>query len=147
MSDSTTTYLSANNLRLTNGPEVLFLKEQGSISQQLGFIEVPIELEYTVLDTKIGLNLIGGFSTLFLSDNDVYSVENNGNRTRLGEASNINDMSYSANFGVGVNYSISSKLRFNLEPMFKYQINTFNDTSGNFQPFFIGVYTGLSFKF
>jgi hypothetical protein len=147
MSDSTTTYLSTNNLKLTNGPEVLFLKEQGSISQQLGFIEVPIELEYNVLDTKIGLNLIGGFSTLFLSDNDVYSVENNGNRTRLGEASNINDMSYSANFGVGVNYNISSKLRFNLEPMFKYQINTFNDTSGDFQPFFIGVYTGLSFKF
>ena len=147
MSDSTTTYLSTNNLKLTNGPEVLFLKEQGSISQQLGFIEVPIELEYNVLDTKIGLNLIGGFSTLFLSDNDIYSVENNGNRTRLGEASNINDMSYSANFGVGVNYNISSKLRFNLEPMFKYQINTFNDTSGDFQPFFIGVYTGLSFKF
>ncbi|MGK0324258.1 MAG: hypothetical protein ACJAR4_002308 [Psychroserpens sp.] len=147
MSDSTTTYLSANNLRLTNGPEVLFLKEQGSISQQLGFIEVPIELEYTVLDTKIGLNLIGGFSTLFLSDNDVYSVENNGAKTRLGEASNINDMSYSANFGIGINYNISEQLRFNLEPTFKYQINTFNNTSGNFQPFFIGVYTGLSFKF
>ena len=56
-------------------------------------------------------------------------------------------MSYSANFGIGVNYSISKQLRFNLEPTFKYQINTFNDTSGNFQPFFIGVYTGLSFKF
>ncbi|TXE19045.1 hypothetical protein ES692_04090 [Psychroserpens burtonensis] len=147
MSDSTTTYLSANNLRFANGPEVLFLKEQGSISQQLGFIEVPIELEYNVLDTKIGLNLIGGFSTLFLSDNDVYSVENNGDKTRLGEATNINDMSYSANFGIGINYNISKQLRFNLEPTFKYQINTFNDAAGNFQPFFIGVYTGLSFKF
>ena len=147
VSDSTSTYLSANNISFATGPEVLFLKEQGSISQQLGFIEVPIELEYNVLDTKIGVNLIGGFSTLFLSDNDVYSVENNGNKTRLGEASNINDMSYSANFGIGINYNISKQLRFNLEPTFKYQINTFNDTSGNFQPFFIGVYTGLSFKF
>ena len=147
ISDSTTTYLSANSLSFATGPEVLFIKEQGSISQQLGFIEVPIELEYNVLDKKIGLNLIGGFSTLFLSDNDVYSVENNGNKTRLGEASNINDMSYSANFGIGINYNISKQLRFNLEPTFKYQINTFNDTSGNFQPFFIGVYTGLSFKF
>ena len=147
VNDSTTTYLSANSLSFDTGPEVLFLKEQRAISQQLGFIEVPIELEYNLLDTKIGLNLIGGFSTLFLSDNDVYSVENNGNRTRLGEASNINDMSYSANFGIGINYNLSKQLRFNLEPTFKYQINTFNDTSGNFQPFFIGVYTGLSFKF
>jgi hypothetical protein len=147
ISDSTMTYLSANNLRFANGPEVLFLKEQGSISQQLGFIEVPIELEYNVLDTKIGVHLIGGFSTLFLSDNDVYSVENNGDKTRLGEATNINNISYSANFGIGINYNISKQLRFNLEPTFKYQINTFNDTSGNFQPFFIGVYTGLSFKF
>ncbi|MFT5628593.1 MAG: hypothetical protein ACI92X_001846 [Dokdonia sp.] len=147
VSDSTTIYLSANNLSFATGPEVLFLKEQGAISQQLGFIEVPIELEYNLLDTKIGLNLIGGFSTLFLSDNDVYSVERNGNKTRLGEATNINDMSYSANFGIGLNYNISKQLRFNLEPTFKYQINTFNETSGNFQPFFIGVYTGLSFKF
>lgn len=145
--DSTTTYISASNFSFATGPEVLFIKEQGSISQQLGFIEVPIELEYNVLDTKIGVNLIGGFSTLFLSDNDVYSVENNGTKTRLGEASNINDMSYSANLGIGLNYNISKQLRFNLEPTFKYQINTFNNTSGDFQPFFIGVYTGLSFKF
>ncbi|MEM5565578.1 hypothetical protein WNY78_10705 [Psychroserpens sp. AS72] len=145
--DSTTTYISASNFSFATGPEVLFIKEQGSISQQLGFIEVPIELEYNVLDTKIGVNLIGGFSTLFLSDNDVYSVESNGNKTRLGEASNINDMSYSANFGIGINYNISKQLRFNLEPTFKYQINTFNNTSGDFQPYFIGVYTGLSFKF
>lgn len=144
---NSSTFISANNMRFDGGPEILFLKEQGSINQELGFIEVPIEIEYNVLDTKIGLNLIGGFSTLFLNDNDVYSVQNNGSRTRLGEASNINDMSYSANFGIGVNYNISKQLRFNLEPTFKYQINTFNDTSGNFQPFFIGVYTGLSFKF
>ena len=145
--EPSSTFISANTMSFDSGPEILFLKEKGSIDQELGFIEVPIEIEYNILDTKIGLNLIGGFSTLFLNDNDVYSVQNNGSRTRLGEASNINDMSYSANFGIGVNYNISKQLRFNLEPTFKYQINTFNDTSGNFQPFFIGVYTGLSFKF
>jgi chemotaxis protein histidine kinase CheA len=140
-------YVSANSVNFASGPEILFTKEQGSINQQLGFIEVPIELEYNLVDNKIGLNLIGGFSTLFLSNNEIYSVLNNGDRTLVGEATNINDMSYSANFGVGVNYNISEKLRFNLEPTFKYQINTFSDTSGDFQPFFIGVYTGLSFKF
>lgn len=141
------TYVSANTLSLGNGPEILKAKEHASIDQQLGFIEVPVELEYSLLDKKFGLNLIGGFSTLFLNNNEVFSVENNGNRTLMGEATNIKDMSYSANFGIGVNYNISKQLRFNLEPTFKYQINTFSNTSGDFQPYFIGVYTGLSFKF
>ena len=141
------TYLSASSLSFSNAPELLFAKERGSIEQQLGFIEVPIELEYSLVDKKFGLNVIGGFSTLFLNNNEIYSVENNGTRTLLGEATNIKDMSYSANFGVGINYNISKQLRFNLEPTFKYQINTFSNTSGDFQPFFVGVYTGLSFKF
>ena len=140
-------YLSANSVSFTTGPEILFTKEQGSIDQQLGFIEVPIELEYNLVDKKVGVNLIGGFSTLFLSNNEVYAVQNNGDRTLLGEATNINDMSYSANFGVGLSYNFSKQLQFNFEPTFKYQINTFNNTSGDFQPFFVGVYTGLSFKF
>ncbi|WP_299332631.1 hypothetical protein [uncultured Psychroserpens sp.] len=144
---NTNSYVSADNFSFTTGPQFLFTKEQGSIDQQLGFIEVPIELEYSLIDKKFGLNLIGGFSTLFLSNNEIYSVQSNGDRTFLGEATNIKDMSYSANFGIGVNYNISKQLRFNLEPTFKYQINTFSDTSGDFQPFFIGVYTGLSFKF
>lgn len=145
--DNSSTFISVNSISLSTAPDILFIKEQGSIDQQLGFIEVPVELEYSLVDKKFGLNLIGGFSTLFLNNNEIYSVQNNGVRTLLGEATNINNMSYSANFGVGFNYSLSQQLRFNLEPMFKYQINTFNDTSGDFQPFFIGVYTGLSFKF
>lgn len=138
---------SARNFKFDNAPATLFTQQQGSIDQQLGFIEVPIELEYNVIEHKIGINLIGGFSALFLSDNDVYAVLNNGDRTRLGEASNIKDLSYTANFGIGLDYNFSKQFQFNLEPTFKYQINTFNNTSGNFNPFFIGVYTGLSFKF
>ncbi|MFK7781189.1 hypothetical protein [Psychroserpens sp.] len=138
---------SARSFKFENAPATLFTKEQGSLDQQLGFIEVPIEIEYSIVEKKIGLNIIGGFSTLFLSDNDVYAVLNNGDRTRLGEASNIKDLSYTANFGIGFDYNFSKQFQFNLEPVFKYQINTFNNTSGDFNPYFIGVYTGLSFKF
>jgi len=138
---------SARNFKFENAPATLFTKEQGSLDQQLGFIEVPIEIEYAVIESKIGLNLIGGFSSLFLSENDVYAVLNNGNRSRLGEASNVKDLSYTANLGISIDYNFSKQFQFNLEPTFKYQINTFNNTSGNFKPFFIGVYTGLSFKF
>ena len=141
------TFLSAQNVRFASAPDILLSKEHAALDQNLGFIEVPIEIEYSVLNTKLGLNVIGGFSTLFLSDNEIFTVENNGNRTLMGEATNVNDLSYSANFGIGIDYKLSKKLKINLEPTFKYQLNTFSNTSGDFKPFFIGVYTGLSFKF
>ena len=118
----------------------------GSIDQRFAFIEVPLELEYRLLDKKFGINVIGGFSTFFLSENEIYA-ELDGVNTLVGEANNINNTSFSANFGLGLDYSLSKQWNINLEPQFKYQINTFNNTSGNFRPFFIGVYTGLSFKF
>ena len=140
------TFVSAQSVNFASAPEVFKTNLKGSLDQQFGYIEVPLEVEYSIINKKFGLNVIGGFSTLFLNENEIYSVVE-GNRTLLGEASNINDMSYSANFGLGLNYHISDKLKLNLEPMFKYQINTFNNTSGDFQPYFIGVYSGFSFKF
>lgn len=124
-----------------------FATTNSSISQAFAYIEIPLEVQYVLVNTKLGINLIGGFSSFFLSDNKVFSEAENGSRTLLGEANNINNVSYSANFGIGVNYQISKKIDLNLEPMFKYQINTFNNTSGNFTPFFIGVYTGFAIKF
>jgi hypothetical protein len=117
-----------------------------SINQSLGYIEIPLEIEYALIDKKLGFNVIGGFSSFILSSNELFS-EFGGNRMRIGEATNINKVSYSANFGLGLSYKLTKKLDLNLEPLFKYQINTFNNTSGNFKPYFIGVYTGIGFKF
>lgn len=141
-----TNYMSSRVVALNNAPEILKSADLSSLEQQFGFIEVPLELEYSLIEKKFGLNVVGGFSTFFLNDNNIYEVQN-GNSTLIGEANNINDVSYSANFGLGMFYSFSKSLQFNLEPMFKYQINTFSNTFGDFQPFFVGVYTGLSFKF
>ena len=140
------TLMSANIFDRTTTPEVFNTTRTGNIDQRFGFIEVPLELEYRVLDNKFGLNLIGGFSTFFLSQNEIFA-DIDGNSTLIGEASNINSTSFSANFGLGLDYRLSRQWNLNLEPQFKYQINTFNNTSGNFRPFFIGLYTGLSYKF
>ena len=118
-----------------------------SINQSFGYIEVPLEIQYTFVDKRLGVNVIGGFSSFFLDNNEIYSERENGARTYLGEANNINDISYSANLGLGLNYKFSKKIDLNLEPTFKYQFNTFNNTSGDFTPFFIGVYTGFAIKF
>lgn len=119
---------------------------QGSLTQQFGYIEVPFELNYTVLDKKFGVNLIGGMSSLFLVNNDI--LLNSGDQTtEMGEANNINSVNFSTNFGFGINYKFTPKLQFNVEPLFKYQLNTFSNSAGNFQPFSVGVYSGINFRF
>ena len=65
----------------------------------------------------------------------------------MGEANNLNDLNMSTNFGIGISYQVNNTLQLSLEPMFKYQLNTFSEAAGNFQPFSMGVYTGLNFKF
>jgi hypothetical protein len=138
--------MSSKMLGISSAPEAFNTYTTGEIDQRFGFIEVPLELEYRLLDKTFGINVIGGFSTLFLNENEIYAAID-GASTLIGEANNINSTSFSANFGLGLDYSLSKQWNINLEPQFKYQINTFNNTTGDFRPFFIGVYTGLSFKF
>jgi hypothetical protein len=118
----------------------------GTMNQQLAYIEVPLELTFKLVDSKLGVNLIGGMSTLFLTDNSI-TLESANLITDMGEANNINDLSFSTNIGLGFDYKVSSHLHFNLEPMFKYQLNAFSSDSGNFKPYYLGVYTGFSYKF
>lgn len=136
--------ISRDNLSSSKSPDTF--TSNTSINQDMGYIEVPLEIQYALSNKKLGVNLIGGFSSLFLNNNEIFS-ESGGSRILLGEASNINKVSYSANFGLGLNYKFSKKIDLNFEPMFKYQINTFNNTSGDFKPYFIGVYTGFAIKF
>ena len=142
----TVSLMSSKMLDRSSAPELFNTKIAGNVDQRFGFIEVPLELEYRLVDKKFGVNVIGGFSTFFLNENELYA-DIDGVSTLIGDANNVNATSFSANFGLGLDYRLSKQWNINLEPTFKYQINTFNNTSGDFRPFFIGVYTGLSFKF
>ena len=117
----------------------------GEINQQFGFIEVPLEIEYNLVDRKIGINLIAGGSSLFLDENSI-KVNTNNQNTRIGEANNINKVSFSTNVGVGLDYKLTDSFQLNLEPIFKYQLDTFDDAPG-VRPFYFGVYSGISFNF
>jgi len=119
---------------------------EGTMTQQFGYVEVPVELDYALVDKRVGVNLIGGISSLFLVDNSI-SLSSEGLTTEMGEAKNLNSMNFSGNVGFGVNYKFTPQVQLNIEPVFKYQLNTFSNTDGTFQPFSIGVYSGLSFRF
>ncbi len=119
---------------------------EATVIQNISYYEVPVELKYAVVNNKIGVNVIGGVSTLFLGDNQV-SVNAGDFVSELGEANNLSTVSFSTNIGLGFDYKLSKKFKVNIEPMFKYQLNPYTDSSVDFKPYYMGVYTGLSYKF
>ena len=117
-----------------------------NINQVFGYIEIPVEVKYSVAEGKFGVNLVGGFSTLLLNKDEVF-VEMNNLSQSLGASNNLRSVNFSGNIGLDVDYSIRKNLFINVSPMFKIQTNTFSKNSGSLQPYYLGVYTGLNYKF
>ena len=120
--NSEITMISANNVSAQQVKSMLGANSKAAISQRLDYFEIPLEVDYKFVNKKMGVNLIGGFSTFFLRNNEVFS-EFDGFDTYIGEATNINNISYSLNFGLGFDFPLTSKMSFNIDPKFKYQIN------------------------
>lgn len=133
-----------NNIELDDSNKLL--TADGKLTQNVSYIEIPLELKYKVIDKKIAVQVLGGFSTLLLNKNELV-LDNNVDSYLLGKATNINNTSFSANLGVDIKYDISEKFYINLSPNFKYQINTFSNNDGGFEPYQIGINTGLNFRF
>lgn len=118
-----------------------------TIEQNFSYIEFPISVRYKVVDKKIDLNMIGGISYNFLINNSVYTVTN-GNKYQIGETEGLNPLSLSSSLGMGMEYSISDNFSLNLEPIFKYFLNSYNSpTSTKIHPYSFGVFSGLSYRF
>jgi hypothetical protein len=149
--------------RNTNGQTVVFVDQTtmstlssdvenfvqnntGRLNQITSYYEIPVELSYKLIDKKFGLEFIGGMSSLFLNQNSI-SLLSNGLEMEIGQANNLNRVHFSSNVGIGLKYSFLKSLEVNFNPMFKYQLNTYTDNAGNFKPYFIGLYSGLSYKF
>lgn len=126
--------------------EAIVHKNEGYIRQEMGFLEMPLEMSYAIVEKRFGLKVISGFSTLFLQDNSISIVSNN-RTTVLGRANNLNSVHFSTNIGLGIKYGFMKSFEFNLEPTFKYQLNTFRADNGNFKPYVFGLYSGISYKF
>jgi len=135
-------YSAVNTLSLNSIQE----KTPGHISQTMGFIEVPVEVSYKLVDRKFGIEIVGGMSTMFLNENNL-SVVSNGMQATMGKADNLNDVSFTSNIGLGFKYKFWKSFEANVEPKFKYQLNTFSDDANGFKPYFIGIYSGINFSF
>lgn len=117
-----------------------------TINQQFGYVEIPVEVKYNLINGKVGVNLIGGFSTMLLNKDEIY-LRGSDIYQNIGNSNNLRLINFSGNLGVDIDYSIRKNLYLNVSPMFKVQTNTLSKNSEGLLPYYIGVYTGLNYKF
>jgi hypothetical protein len=118
-----------------------------TMRQDFSYLELPVLLRYKLIDRVVDFNLIGGLSYNLLLDNSVYTVID-GNKYMIGTTEGLNTFSLSSSLGMGMEYKFSEKLSLNLEPTFRYYLNTFNNFAGsNFHPYSFGIFSGISYKF
>ena len=115
------------------------------ITQDISYIEIPLELKYAILNKKFGVNAFGGISYMFRNKNSVTAETQNGMQFQVGDMKNLASNSYSIHLGVGLDYKFSRRLRFNFEPVFKYHLVDYKDT-GRVNPYTIGILMGLQFS-
>lgn len=120
---------------------------EGEILQQFQYLELPLILRYRVVDRRLGFHFLGGLSSNFLVGNSAYYQEG-GNKEPIGITGNLRPVNYSSVVGLGVDYSISKRFHVNLEPTFRYYLNSINTGSMiKSHPYTIGFYTGLLYTF
>ena len=129
-------------------PSKYELTQVGSdIQQVFRYLEMPVVLRYKVIDRKLGLNLSGGVAYGLLVDNAAYTGEGSG-LIRVGHTEGINLHNISSQLGLGMEYDLSRKITFNLEPVFRYYMTPLSDISGSlYKPYSVGFWSGFSFKF
>ena len=136
----------ANNTDLVSNSFARLNMLSGDLSQNYGYIEIPVEIKYSFYNTKkFNTEIVGGFSSLFLTQNKI-DISSQFISTS-GLANNLNALNFSGNLGFDFNYLINNHWSFNLNPMFKAQLNTFSQRSNGFKPFNVGIYTGLKYRF
>ncbi len=120
--------------------------EEG-IRQHLDYLELPFNLRYTLLDRDFKIQLLGGMSTNLLVNNYV-SMESGGVSKEIGYLTNIRNVNYSGNAGLGFVYHFLDQLSLSVEPRFRYYLNSVNDaTLPSTRPYTFGIYTGINYFF
>lgn len=117
------------------------------LKQDIGFIEIPVQATYKLIDRKIAVGLTGGISTNILVGNKAILSEN-GENISSGETSNMRNVVYSGSVGFEVGYAITNRITVTVEPRLKHFINSIStNKSVSYKPSQIAIVTGLTYSF
>lgn len=119
--------------------------ENMDVTQEISYIEIPLEVKYKFLDKKTVLNSCFGFSYLLLTENRVKIKTPDGFSQNIGKTKNLSDESISIIVGIEAEYPLFKKIRMYVEPLFNYQIKGFSEQ--NYKPYFFGIHTGVRYSF
>lgn len=116
------------------------------LRQSFEYLQVPLILRYKLIDRKIAFNILGGMSYNFLVGNQTWAMNDEGLKVLLGSTDGVDNVLFSSSLGMSMQYQLSDKLSFNLEPELRYYLNTGGDLgSGN--PYTFGVFSGMQLRF
>jgi uncharacterized protein YmfQ (DUF2313 family) len=120
--------------------------EYMKITQKISYIEIPLEVKYRFVNQKIDINAIIGLNYLYLNNNEIVALTSNGSEFKIGKTKDLLDRTLGVNIGLGFDYNLTKKIKFNIEPMFKYHFkNSQNDDETKL--FSLNILTGLQIKF
>ena len=132
---------SINNNNVLGGNAAVDLR------QEYSYLEVPIEMDYRLVDKKINIDVFGGLSLLALTNNTIYAQSANSNKINIGKANNLNKLNLSLNTGTNFSTQLFENIDLNLRPTFKYYFKTVGKSNIKFNPFTFGINVGLSYSF
>lgn len=119
----------------------------GEFSQVFDFIEIPLYLRYSLIDSKLGLEVLGGLNAGFVVGNNAY-IDNSYGLQNIGKTQDISTINLSGTVGVGVNYALGKHISVAVEPRLNYYFNSINNSPEvDYRPYRIGVFTGLYYEF
>ena len=115
--------------------------------ERIDYLEIPLMLRYRIIDRKLSLHVLSGFSTNVLINNNVF-VDNGSDLVKSGTILMARPVNYSGTFGLGLGYQITGKFLIGLEPSFKYYLQSYTTSSQiSSNPYAFGLFTGLIYCF
>jgi len=110
--------------------------------QKTAYFEIPVEA-YLVLsnENKIGIDAFAGFSTYFMTKDQVSAEAKNINSIDIGTSETMKKVSFGLNIGTTFHYKLNERFRVEAMPIFKYQMKAAPD----FNPVMLSLQFGITY--
>jgi hypothetical protein len=119
----------------------------GEVTQVFNFMEIPLYIRYSLLDSKFGIQVSGGINAGIVVGNKAY-ISSEGSTQQVGKTQDISALNISTGAGVGFSYAISRNFSLSVEPKINYYLNSINRNGEiEFKPYRIGIFSGLNYEF
>lgn len=121
-------------------------ESQTDLLHQTEYIELPLLFRYSLSSKRFGIHTLGGISTYLRRNENLYVQKENNDRLKIGSLNNLTGARFSLNLGVGLYYEISENLLIEINPTFKYSLSKYSSQANGDKPYFIGIFTGLTYN-